>query len=68
MTIDEETIRLIVLREISKREIQRIEEREIELKKTLHLFFSVFKWFLVILSIIGLIIYICHNMSFNLNI
>ncbi|SBV94908.1 hypothetical protein KL86DYS2_10814 [uncultured Dysgonomonas sp.] len=61
MTIDEETIRLLAKQEIIKREIQLHEEREIELKKTLHLFFSVFKWFLVILSIIGLIVYICHN-------
>lgn len=61
MTIDKETIRLLAKQEISKREIQRIEERKIELKKTLNLFFSVFKWFFLILSIIGLIVYICHN-------
>lgn len=61
MTVDEDTIRQLAKHEIIKREIQLHEEREIELKKTLYLFFSVFKWFLVILSIIGLIVYICHN-------
>lgn len=61
MTIDEEAIRQLAKQEIIKREIQLHEEREIELKKTVHLFFSVFKWVFVILSIIGLVVYIYHN-------
>lgn len=61
MTIDEDTIRQLAKHEIIKREIQLHEEHEIELKKTLRFFYSVFKWIFVILSIISLIVYICHN-------